>query len=274
MRRLIALVVLAGLAAAVFGVWGALQDPVVIRYRVPMPGLAAPLRIVQLSDSHASRIDMPAERLVRVVAQMNALHPDLILLTGDYVSGDPDRWSVAETRAALAPFAALRAPLGVFAVLGNHDDARKTKLGFARGPVRLLVSERADAGPVQIVGVDDIERGSPAVEAMRALIRKAPVGKPLLVIAHRPSFFEWLQKRPVLMIAGHTHGGQFKLPIIGAFSTSEFYATHQRGIFQQGRQRMLVSSGLGTTNLPMRIGVPPEIVELTLVPTPAGVNTP
>jgi predicted MPP superfamily phosphohydrolase len=269
MRRLILLVVFAGLALAAFGVWSALQDPVVVRYRLPMPGLKAPLRIVQLSDSHVSRIDMPPERLARVVAQMNALHPDLFLLTGDYVSGDPERWSAAETRAALAPFAALRAPLGVFAVLGNHDDPLRTLAGLAGGPVRLLVGQRADAGPVQIVGVDDIARGSPAVEAMRHAIRDAPKDKPLIVIVHRPTYVEWLQQRPVLMIAGHTHGGQIKLPIIGAWAIDSFYATHQRGVFQEGRHRLLVSSGLGTTNLPVRIGVPPEIVELTLVPAPA-----
>lgn len=266
MRRLFLIVMIAGLGLVAFGVWGALQDPLVVRYRLAMPGLAGPFRIVQLSDSHVSRIDMPPERLARIVEQMNALHPDMILLTGDYISGNPDRWTAVETRAALAPFDRLHAPLGVFAVLGNHDDARKTRAGFACGPVRLLVGERVDAGPVQIVGVDDIARGSPAVEAMRSAITKAPPSKPLLVVVHRPSFVEWLPKRPVLMIAGHTHGGQLKLPIIGAWAINSFYATHQRGVFQYGRQRLLVSSGLGTTNLPMRIGVPPEIVEITLVP--------
>jgi predicted MPP superfamily phosphohydrolase len=266
MQRLLLILLGCIAAVAAFGVWGALQDPQVVRYRLALPGLSAPLRIVQLSDSHASAIDMRPARLARVVGQINALHPDLILLTGDYVSGNPDRWTLAETRAALAPFHALHAPLGVFAVLGNHDDPDKTLLALADGPVRLLIGERVDAGPVQIVGVDDIARGSPAVEAMRHAIGKAPPGKPILVIVHRPTFIAWLDPRPVLMIAGHTHGGQFKLPIVGAWSADAFYAAHQRGVFREGPHRLLVSSGLGTTNLPMRIGVPPEIVELTLVP--------
>ena len=109
MRRLFLILVGLGLAVAAFGVSSAQQAPVVVRYRLEMPGLAAPLRIVQLSDSHASRIDMPPARLARIVAQINALNPDLVLLTGDYVSGDPDRWSLAETRIALAPFDRLRA---------------------------------------------------------------------------------------------------------------------------------------------------------------------
>ena len=139
--------------------------------------------------------------------------------------------------------------------------------------MRLLVGKRADAGPVSIIGTQDYQGGSPAVETMRSAIRDAPRGKPVLVLVHEPAFFEWLQTRPVLMIAGHTHGGQIKLPIVGAWSVNAFYAAHQRGVFWARHQRLLVSSGLGTTNLPIRIGVPPEIVELTLMsagapPTP------
>lgn len=271
MRRLILFLLVAGLAFAGLGFWTAVQDPQVVRYRHAIPGLSAPVRIVQLSDSHVGSIDMPASRLARVVAQMNALKPDLVLLTGDYVSGNPDKWSLVQTRAALEPFKALQAPLGVFAVLGNHDDPAKTTTALAGSPVRLLVGARADAGPLQIVGVDDITRGSPAVERMRSVVRAAPLDKPMLVVVHRPSWIQWLPERPsVLMIGGHTHGGQLKLPIIGAWAINEFYATHQRGIFIEGPHRLMVSSGLGTTNLPMRIGVPPEIVELTLVPAPAG----
>lgn len=272
-RRIIATLFLVGIAFVAFAVWGAIQDPVVVRYRLAMPGLRAPLRIVQLSDTHASAIDMPAQRLARVVAQMNALKPDMIVLTGDYLSGVPESWSAAETRAAVAPFAALRAPLGVFAVAGNHDDRRRTRAGLAGGPVRLLVSEWVDAGPVVLVGADDISRGSPAVEALRRAIRGAPRGKPLVVVVHDPVAVGWLQGPPALMIAGHTHGGQFSLPGLGALSFGAFYAAHQRGVFQEGRHRLLVSSGLGTTGVPMRIGVPPEIVELTLLPDQVGRNS-
>ncbi len=266
MRRIILTLLAFGIAFTAFAVWTAIQDPVVVRYRIAMPGLQAPLRIVQLSDTHASPIDMPSQRIARVVEQINALTPDMIVLTGDYVSGDPAAWSTAETRAAVAPLAALRAPLGVFAVVGNHDNRRGTRAGLAAGPARLLVSEWVDAGPIVLIGADDISLGSPVVEAMRRTIRSAPRGKPLVVIVHDPVAVNWLEESPVLMIAGHTHGGQFKLPILGAWSRDRFYATHQRGLFQEGRHRLLVSSGLGTTGIPMRIGVTPEIVEITLVP--------
>lgn len=267
MRRLLLIIIFGGLALAAFGVVSALRDPVVAQYRLPMPGLAAPLRIIQLSDSHASAIDMPASRLARVVAIINARRPDIIVLTGDYVSGDPDAWDAKRTAAALAPFQALRAPLGVFAVPGNHDNPASTRAALATGAVRLLVGERVDAGPIQIVGADDIMRGSPAVEAMRRAIAKAAPGRPVLVIAHEPIFFTWLRQAiPVVMLAGHTHGGQIHLPVVGSWQGDPYYSAHRRGLFSEGRHRLIVSSGLGTSYLPMRIGVPPEIVELTLVP--------
>lgn len=269
MRRFLLILFFGGLALAAFGVAMALRDPVVAQYRLAMPGLAAPLRIVQLSDSHASAIDMPASRLARVVAIINARRPDIIVLTGDYVSGDPDAWDAKRTAAALAPFQALRAPLGVFAVPGNHDNLESTRAALASGTVRLLVGERFDAGPIQIVGADDIMRGSPAVEAMRRAIAKTAPDRPVLVIAHEPVFFSWLRPAiPVVMLAGDTHGGQILLPVIGSWRGYPFYSDNRRGLFSEGPHRLIVSSGLGTSTLPMRIGVPPEIVELTLVPAP------
>lgn len=273
MRRLLLFITVIGLALYAFGFYTAQRDPVIAAYRIEVPGLARPMRIVQLSDSHASAIDMRPERLARVVAMMNARKPDLMLLTGDYVSGNPDSWNADETRAAIAPFAALRAPLGVFAVLGNHDDPHRTAAAMAAARVRLLVGERVDIGPISLVGADDITAGSPGVEAMRKAIRRAPTGKPIVVVVHEPDFFYWLQQRPVLMIAGHTHGGQILLPFIGTRFMYKFYADHPRGLYREGRHTMLISSGLGTTFLPIRIGVPPEIAEITLVPvTNASTN--
>jgi uncharacterized protein len=269
------LIVALGLALFIFGVVSAQRAPIVARYRVVMPGLSAPLHIVQLSDSHASAIDMPAARLERVVAQINALKPDLVVLTGDYVSGDPARWDVTATAAALAPFKALQAPLGVYAVNGNHDNPGSTLKALRSGPVRLLVGESVDIGPVTVIGSDSILRESIAVEAMRLAIDKAPKRKPVIVIVHEPIFFTWLYpRRPLLMIAGHTHGGQLNLPLLGPIMLpTDFYRSHRRGVFREGVHTLLVSSGLGTTAIPVRIGVPPEIVELTLVPAQPGKNS-
>lgn len=270
MLRLLLVLIIASAGFALFGYAEAVQDPRIVHYEVPTQGLMRPLRIVQMSDTHASRIDMPAQRLHRIVAMANALKPDIIVLTGDYISGYPADWTMAETRAALAPLTGLSAPLGVFAVLGNHDGSVQTAAALQGTKVRLLRGTAAPIGPVTLVGADSLLRASPAVEAMRARIASAPADVPVVVITHEPEFFQWLEARRVTMISGHTHGGQIKLPIIGHRPISPFLDAHLRGLFREKGQTLLVSSGLGTSILPMRIGVPPEIVEIVLVPYSAG----
>ncbi len=266
MRRLLLILLVAAAGLGLFGYGQAMQDPRIVRYTVPVQGLEQPLRIVQLSDSHASAIDMPPQRLQRVVAMMNALKPELVVLSGDYLSGNPGDWSASETRAALAPFASLRAPLGVLAVVGNHDSRKATRAALASTRVRVLIGERITVGPLTLVGADSYLRGSEAVEQMRRLVRQAPAGRPVLVLAHEPDFFQWLQARPVVMIAGHTHGGQIRLPFIGGLLVSDYARSRLRGVFHERGSTLVVSSGLGSSLLPVRLGVPPEIVLVTLVP--------
>lgn len=273
MRRSLAVLALAALVLAAFGVWGALRDPLVVRYRVAIPGLVRPLRLVQISDSHASAIDMPATRLRRIVAAANALQPDLFVLTGDYISGNPADWTLAETRAAVAPFADLRASLGVVAVVGNHDDPKTTAAALAGTGVRLLVARSVDLGPLVVVGSDELMSKAAAVGTLQDALRALPPGrKPVIVLAHQPEFFQWLGPRPRLLIAGHSHGGQIMLPLLGTLPRNDFIDAHLRGLFHDRGQTMVVSSGLGTSVIPMRIGVPPEIVAIELVPAPYSVG--
>jgi predicted MPP superfamily phosphohydrolase len=273
-RALLSTLVAAIALVLLYGVWEAAQAPRLVRYSIAMPGLSRPLRVLLLSDTHASAVDMRPARLRAIVAQVNARQPDIVVLAGDYVSGDPENWSSGETVAALAPFAGLRARLRVFAVLGNHDDPVLTRFAFAGTGVQLLVGQRADAGPLQIVGSDDIMRGSPAVEAMRRAIRRGDRARPMLVVAHEPSFFPWLTDNAprrtlpagMVMLVGHTHGQQIYIPGLGRHIFLPYYANHRRGVYRAGGNTMLVTSGVGTTAIPLRINVPPEIVELSLLP--------
>jgi predicted MPP superfamily phosphohydrolase len=271
-RRLLLALAAFAVAIVLFGIGYAVQDPIVARYTVTVPGLQRQVRIVQLSDVHASAFDMPVARLRRIVGMANALQPDLIVLTGDYISGYPSSWTAARTTAALAPLGELSAPLGVLAVLGNHDSGPMTRKAIAATHIRLLVGESYDAGPLAIAGADDILAGSPAVEKWRKAAANAPSGKPVIAIAHEPDFMQWLPKRVPLLIAGHTHGGQIVLPLLGTLPRSPFLDAHLRGLFDKNGQTLIVSSGLGTSVLPMRIGVPPEIVEITLVPADHSVG--
>jgi len=268
MRRLAVILIATAVAAFLFGLGYAVQDPIVARYSVVIPGLQRPLRIVQLSDVHASGFDMPVVRLRRIVGMANAQHPDLVLLTGDYISGYPPEWTMAQTRTALAPLADLHAPLGVAAVLGNHDSQAMTRAAFAGSGIRLLVGQTYDAGPLVIAGADDLLNETTAIPGLRKAVSYVPPGRPVIAISHEPEFMQWLPRRVSLLIAGHTHGGQIVFPIFGTMTHNGFIDTHLRGLYREHHQTLVVSSGLGTSVLPIRIGVPPEIAVITLVPAP------
>ncbi len=257
------------LAFVAVGYYGATRTPIVVRYTIGLrdwPAGTPPLRIVQISDVHFGWPDMPAERVAGIVAQANALKPDLIALTGDYHGGklwDADSGNMDD---AVRPLRALKARYGVFAVRGNHDGPYWTPIVFARTPIRLLQNRWVMAGPVIIAGVDDLTTPiHPAIMA-RMAVEGAPPGVPLILLGHEPEFFANSPPRVDLVLAGHTHGAQIVLPWVGFRPMSDYLDAHRRGWFREHGQQLIVSSGIGTSIVPLRIGVPPEIVVITVGP--------
>jgi hypothetical protein len=256
----------AGLLFIAVGYAQATADPLVVRASVPVPGLERPIRVILLSDTHGGRPDMPRARLERLVGQVNALQPDLILLAGDYHEARLfDLPGENRLEDSLEPFRALSAPLGVFAVRGNHDNDWTTLiLARAPSPV-LLVNEHRDVGPLVVAGLDS-RFLSPDLEGTLA---GTPAGKPLLLLLHEPEHVEMLgASRAALSLAGHTHGGQIRFGALG--SPIEWLngpAPCRRGPCTLQGWPVYVTSGVGTSLVPLRIGVPPEIVELTLQPS-------
>ena len=267
------LIVGLGLALVVIGYAQAVSDPRVVQYRVALadwPAGTPPLRIVQMSDIHVAWPDMPVTRLARIVGQANALRPDLIVLTGDYSGGKVWDRRIGNLDTAIAPLRALRARYGVFAARGNHDGPYWTPIVFARTPIVLLQNRWVAAGPITLAGMDDITGPGEPSARTRATVAGAPADRPLVLIAHEPDFFRWVPPSVDLAIAGHTHGGQIKLPWFGAPTTGRAYLdAHLRGLFVEPGKAMVVSSGIGTSVVPLRIGVPPEIVVITLGPRAA-----
>ncbi|MGL4542198.1 MAG: metallophosphoesterase, partial [Polymorphobacter sp.] len=159
MRHALLLVFVLALAVGLLGYAGARQAPIVVRYAVVLPNWPAgeaPLRIVQLSDLHGSWVDMPPQRISGIVNQVNALQPDIIVLTGDYVGGKLLDWPHIRLEAFTDRLGALQARYGVFAVVGNHDTRTWTRWAFDRGGIRLLINQSVAAGPVTIDGIDDV----------------------------------------------------------------------------------------------------------------------
>ena len=276
------LIVLGLAAAAVaFPLWllfNASAMPIVRRAEVVLPfpknAPRRPITIALLTDTHLSGPDNGPRRMARIVAQVNALKPDLILLGGDYV-GDDKGGATFDARASIAPFAALRARLGVIAVLGNHDSRSpkntvalsrpEWKAAFARMGVRLLLNGVARAGPLAIVGLEDPYTRRPDIAG--TMKRARSKGGAPVILAHGPDIFPALPNRRLLTLVGHTHCGQIALPFKGiVYVPSRYGVRYACGLYRDGRKTMIVSGGVGTSGLPFRMLAPPDIWLVTIRP--------
>ena len=266
---------MAALAAlALWGVaWGWLEarsDPVVRRAALELadwPAGAAPVRVALLSDIHAGARSVPPERLARVVAQINAEKPDLILIAGDFTPGHdpidaPTAWRM------LAPLARLRAPLGVIAVPGNHDHwtgLAAVRAALANAGIRLLANQAVVRGPLVIGAVDDIHSKHADGPAAFAAARRLSGAR--LVLTHSPDIAPKLPADFALLLAGHTHCGQVVIPWRGSVSpVSRFGDRYRCGIIREGARTVVVTAGIGTSGPPLRFNARPDVWLLTLGP--------
>ena len=267
--------VLLGALLLGFTYHSATSEPVVRRTSLTLPGWPAGeagIRVILISDIHVGGPDMPPERLASIVAQVNALSPDVVLIAGDLITDKrlATRWySMAE---AIAPLAGLEVRLGTFAVLGNHDhwrNAAQARAALTRAGVRLLENEAIVAGPLVIGGLDDDFTGRASLEPTVAALRSLPGAK--LVLSHSPDPFAELPDDVRLMLAGHTHCGQIALPFVGAISTMSRYGRRYAcGIVKEEGRTLIVTAGLGTSGIPLRLIAVPDLWLLELGPKPAA----
>jgi predicted MPP superfamily phosphohydrolase len=221
-------------------------------------------RITQLTDIHHSRI-LGIDHVRQVVALAQQTKPDLFVLTGDYTT--TYRRFIEPCAEALG---GLNAPEGVWAVLGNHDhytDPELTTRALRRRHIEVLdnASTRLQRGPdsLQLSGIDDWTWN--ATDWQRAFTGLSAT-IPTILLSHQPSVLDFEQTKSVaLILSGHTHGGQVRLPGLGAparFATKDL--KYDRGLFRSGETQLYVSSGTGVIGLPLRLGVRPEIAVLRL----------
>lgn len=264
----------------------------ITRYRPRLSGWPQDLhlRIALVADVHACEPWMDLERVERIVADTNALSPDLILLLGDYMAHHRFvRRTIPASEWARA-FAGLRAPLGVHAILGNHDWWDDVEAVRRRhGPVRARRALEAAGIPVYendakrlakggrafwLAGLGDQlafrrlarsrARAATGVDDLPGTMAKISDNAPLLLMAHEPDIFPKVSRRVAVTFSGHTHGGQVALagfaPIVPSRYGRRFAYGH---IVEEGRH-LIVSGGLGCSGMPLRFGVPPEIVLVEL----------
>jgi predicted MPP superfamily phosphohydrolase len=269
----------------------------VTRYQVSPPrwpaGLAVKLAVI--ADLHACEPWMSRERIRRIVEHTNALEPDCILLLGDYVAGvgimcyaDP----VAE-KVWARELGRLNAPLGVHAVLGNHDwwadlDVQRDRSGTPAASLALQdagirvhenTTVRLDKNgtPFWLAGLGDQEafwvstaRGKTSVrpfegrDDLAGTLSQVTDDAPVILMAHEPDIFPHVPDRVALTVAGHTHGGQIRILGYAPIVPSRFGNRYVYGHVVEQDRNLIVSAGLGCSGVPVRFGAPPEIVMIEL----------
>ncbi len=241
-----------------------------VQYEVPAPApVLRGLRIAVIADLHGGSPYIGKDKIDAVVAMTNAAHPDLVLMVGDYVSGVPHIWGGPHISIEIiaAHLKALHAPLGVYAVLGNHDNwANPDRVAAAlrQNGIKVLDNEHLALttrnGALTLVGFGD--QRSHADNVARALSGIAP-GTRALCFTHAPDLFAELPSTCALTIAGHTHGGQVVLPLLGRLVVPSRFG-YDAGLYHRDGKALFVSTGIGTSTMPVRFGVPPEISLLSL----------
>lgn len=249
-------------------------------YRLTPPGWSTgPLRIAVIADLHAGGPNMGLEHIRRAIDTTNALAADLIVLLGDYIATHPFVTERVPNAAWAGEFARLNAPLGVYAILGNHDwwsDLKGVRHAFARVGIPLLENRALLVGDgarrFWLAGLGDQlahRLGSARFRGednLPGTLAQVTTGDPVILLAHEPFiFFRRVPARVSLTLAGHTHGGQVRIPFIWpALARSADGPIYAYGHIVRDGRHMIISGGLGTSIAPVRVGVPPEIVHIEI----------
>jgi len=231
----------------------------ITEHHVPVEGLDRSLRVLQLSDVHLRGREPWVDALADTVSEMR---PDLLALTGDIVTRGFTEEAVDRLLGALPP-----APLGRWAIMGNWEywggaplDAWRARLD--RHGIGLLNNRAVDLGPIQLLGTDDWLAGRPDLAATFANVTP---NKPALALTHSPILFDRLARPPVrVVLSGHTHGGQVRVPFAGPFFLPRGSGAYPWGWYERDGVWLFVNRGIGWSVAPLRWRAPPEIAWITL----------
>lgn len=255
--------------------WALYMEPASLRndtYELVLPRWPSACdgkRVVVLADLHEGSPFNGLDKLDYIIARTQAARPDLILLAGDYVIHGVLGGSFIQPDEMVPALRRLSAPMGVYAVLGNHDHwynpvAVTRALETAGIPVLEDAATTVGTGDCRfwLAGISDMWTGAHDVgKALAAVPQDATV----IVLTHNPDIFTEIPERVALTIAGHTHGGQVYIPFIGRpVVPSRYGQRYAVGHIEEDGRHLFVSAGLGTSILPVRFLVPPEISVLQI----------
>lgn len=260
-----------GLTIVLLSIWSFGIEPnrlVVHRETIVTPqwGSRAPLTVALAGDLHTGSAWCGIEKLHTVVETMNAAHPDMIILLGDYVVTGMIGGRFVEPELIAKELALLHAPLGVYAVLGNHDNwlgGRRVAAALRGANIDVIDNQARTFDRFRLVGLSESWTTHPDVQKVLAPVPND--GLPLIVATHNPDLFVKIPPRVSLTLAAHTHGGQVNLPLVGRMVVPSAYGQRFAAghIVENGRQ-LFVTTGVGTSIIPVRFRVTPEIVVMTV----------
>jgi predicted MPP superfamily phosphohydrolase len=274
---------LAALSGPAFAGYGGVEAAAMLdvtRYRLKPRGWPADRRltITVIADLHAGGPNMGLERIGGIVDTANGLRSDLVLLLGDFVATHRFVTAPVPSAAWSAELSRLKARLGVHAILGNHDwwfHLTEIRLALKRVHIPVLENDAVLLGEAGarfwLAGIGDqlaipLGRGRfRGADDLTGTMAKITTDDPVILMVHEPDIFTQVPERVSLTLAGHTHGGQVRLPLVWpAFVPSRYGARFAYGHVNEGGRDLIVSGGLGTSIVPVRVGVPPEIVQIEL----------
>lgn len=274
-RRFAVALVLVALLALALGLWAFWFEPASLSVRVvslQVPRWHAEhrsLRIAVLTDLHVGAPHMKLDKLREVVERTNREQPDVVLVLGDLVIDGVAGGTFVEPEPIAAELGRLRAPLGTIAVLGNHDwwnDGERITKALRQAGLSVLENEsrriERDGRSFWVAGVADAWTRRPDIAGSLA---QTDSRDPVILITHNPDIFPGVPSRVSLTLAGHTHGGQVNLPLVGRpIVPSNFGQRYASGHVVEDGRHLFVCDGIGTSIIPVRFRVPPQIVILTL----------
>ncbi|MCH9681227.1 MAG: metallophosphoesterase [Deltaproteobacteria bacterium] len=233
------------------------------------PGTLDGMRVVVLTDLHVGAPHIDVDKLAEVIDEANAAKPDLVVILGDLVIQGVVGGDFVEPKVTAAQLGRLQAPHGVIAVLGNHDwwhDGDQITADLREVGIVVLEDDsttiEVSGTTVWVAGVGDLMTRSADVPLATA---RVPEDAPALLLTHNPDVFPDVPPRVDLTLAGHTHGGQVCVPVLGPPVVPSRYGQRYAAghVVEEGRH-LYVGVGVGTSILPVRFGVPPAIDVLTL----------
>lgn len=242
------------------GIYARFIEPNLLTVRHTVLATGYSLKVALISDMHYGLYSTPGQ-MARLVDRLNALDVQAVLVAGDWTYEPPRNQDLG---ALLAPFRQLRHP--VYSVPGNHDEGQPgpplqdaLRAALVRNRIHPLEQGHVSLGPVELVGLRDVWAGGDGKEQLPALMA---AGRPLLLLTHNPDLMDELPPLPgkVVMLAGHTHGGQVNLPwLTDRMLAGVTRGGYKRGLYGRPNGQVFVTSGIGMIGLPLRFAMPPVI---------------